>query len=188
MYVPAFIITFDHSRKAVIIAIRGTRSFSDLITDIDLDEMSFPSDVTSNKFTCHRGALRSALFIHKKLNELQVLKTAFHENPSYTLILSGHSLGGSIAAILGMLFRSEYPSLQCYSYAPLAVLSAEAIPKTFDFVFSVVVGDDLVPRLSAYSFKELIKQMYSSLEETQLPKVSILLHLLNTIFACLENF
>lgn len=170
---PAFVITLDHAKKAIIIAIRGTRSFSDLITDIDGEEMSFPVETTALKLKCHRGALRSALFIHKKICDLNILKIAFAENISYTLVLTGHSLGGSIAAILSLLLHPEYPSLQCYSYAPLAVFSANGVPRTLDFVFTIVVGDDMVPRLSVHSCKELMVQLYKSLEETQIPKVNI---------------
>lgn len=135
--------------------------------------MNIPIGVSTDRVKCHRGTLRSALFIKKKIDELQILQTAFMEHPSYTLIMTGHSLGGSIAAVLGILLRPDYPGLQCYCYAPLRVLSAAGIVKTFDFVFSVVVEDDITPRLSACSYKKLMKELYTSLEKTQFPKVNL---------------
>ncbi|GIX66533.1 diacylglycerol lipase-beta [Caerostris extrusa] len=170
---PAFYIAIDHAKKYVVIAIRGTRSFSDLITDINAETLYFPSE-SKDKFKCHRGALRSALFVQNKIKDLNILERAFTENPTYTLALTGHSLGGSIAVILALLLRSQYPNLQCYAYGPLATLSGLGLPETLKYVLSVVVGEDMAPRLSATSCNELRTQLIGSLRESGASKYQIL--------------
>jgi len=35
----------------------------------------------------------------------------------YKLVLTGHSLGGGIAAILAILMKQDYPDLRCFSFA-----------------------------------------------------------------------
>ncbi|CAL1266173.1 unnamed protein product [Larinioides sclopetarius] len=170
---PAFYVAVNHARKYIVIAIRGTRSFSDLITDIDAETLYFPSE-GKHKFKCHRGALRSALYLQNKLKELNILERAFLENPTYSLALTGHSLGGSIAAILALLLRPKYPNLQCYSYGPLATLSSLGIVETLENVLTVVIGEDLAPRLSASSCNELRNQLIGSLRESGAPKYKIL--------------
>ncbi|XP_035233788.1 sn1-specific diacylglycerol lipase alpha-like [Stegodyphus dumicola] len=170
---PAFYVAVDHQKKYIIIAIRGTRSFSDLLTVINAEIQDFPSEDTASSFKCHRGVLHSALFLEKKLNDLNILEVALAENPSYAIGITGHCLGGSIAAVLGLMLRPKYPNLQCFIYAPLAVLSVEMIPNTLDFIFTIVVGDDIVPCLCANSCKKLLAEILRSLEETKIPKYKI---------------
>ncbi|KAF8793724.1 Sn1-specific diacylglycerol lipase alpha like protein [Argiope bruennichi] len=170
---PAFYVAVNHARKYVVIAIRGTRSFSDLLTDIDAETLYFPLE-GKHKFKCHRGALRSALYLQNKLDELNILERAFSENPTYSLALTGHSLGGSIASILALLLRPKYPDLQCYAYGPMANLSSLGVVETLESVLTVVIGEDMAPRLSASSCNELRKQLIDSLRETDTPKYKIL--------------
>ncbi|XP_054707771.1 diacylglycerol lipase-beta-like isoform X2 [Uloborus diversus] len=174
IYEPAFYIVIDHAKKSIVIAIRGTMSFSDLVTDIDAEVQPFPSHTSDSKFKCHRGFLRSALCLQKKINDLGVLETATMENPTYVLVLTGHSLGGSIASLLGLLLKPRYPDLQCYIYAPMAAISSEGIPETLNFVLSVVVGDDAVPCLNTESCKVLRTELIKALEDTDVPKYKIL--------------
>ncbi|XP_035227657.1 sn1-specific diacylglycerol lipase alpha-like isoform X1 [Stegodyphus dumicola] len=171
---PAFYIAVDHQTKYIIVAICGSRSFSDLLTVINGEEQDFPLKDSPSNYKCHRGVLSSALFLQKKLNDLNVLNVAVAENPSYNIGITGHSLGGSIAAVLGLILHPQYPKLQCFVFAPLAVLTAGVVPDTLDFVFTVVVGDDIVPRLCANSCKELRMEIIKSLEETKIPKYKII--------------
>ncbi|PRD22372.1 UNVERIFIED_CONTAM: Dagla [Trichonephila clavipes] len=171
---PAFYVAIDHVKKYIIIAVRGTRSISDLLTDIDAETLYFPLE-SKRKFKCHRGALRSALFVQNKINELNILERAFTENPNYTLALTGHSLGGSIAAILALLLRPQYPNLQCYTYGPLAICTASGLPETLDCILSIVVGEDMAPRLCANSCNELRDQLIESLKSSNTPKYQVLI-------------
>jgi len=38
--------------------------------------------------------------------------------PDYNLLITGHSLGAGVAAILAFLMREKYPNLYCYSFSP----------------------------------------------------------------------
>lgn len=37
---------------------------------------------------------------------------------NYKLIITGHSLGAGVAAILAVLLKPAYPYLHCYAYSP----------------------------------------------------------------------
>ncbi|KAG8191755.1 hypothetical protein JTE90_008818 [Oedothorax gibbosus] len=168
---PAFYVAVSHPRKTLVVAVRGTMSFSDLMTDIDAGHQDFPN----MGFRCHRGALLSAMFVQKRLQETGVLQNFFAENPTYTLALTGHSLGGSVAALLSLLLRPTYPNLQCYAFGPLAAISAPGIQIMLPGVMSVVVGEDMAPRLSAKSCIEMREQLMESLRECRQPKFKILI-------------
>ena len=61
----------------------------------------------------------------------------------------GHSLGAGTAALLATHLRSIYKNTYCWAYAPPGGLCSRNLAFTMnDFVTSVVVGKDIVPRLS----------------------------------------
>lgn len=71
-------------------------------------------------------------------------------------MITGHSLGGGTAVILSLKLRSRYPNLRCISYSPPGGLISKNLAEfTKKFVMSVVVGDDIVPRLSLHSIHTL---------------------------------
>ncbi|XP_015903943.1 diacylglycerol lipase-beta [Parasteatoda tepidariorum] len=174
IYEPAFYVALDHQKKSIIIAIRGTGSFSDIITDIDAEPLCLPSE--DRPFVkCHRGALRSAVYIQKKIDDTNVLVVTINENPSYTLVVTGHSLGGSTAAVLGFLLKPKYPNLQCYIYGPMGTISFSGLEDSLDFIFTVVVGDDMSPRLCGEAGRKLRKEIIESLKECKVPKYRLLM-------------
>lgn len=48
-----------------------------------------------------------------------------------------------------LLFRQSYPEVKCYAFSPPGcVISEHGQPEMEQHVLSVIVGDDLVPRIS----------------------------------------
>jgi hypothetical protein len=89
----------------------------------------------------------------------------------YRLMLVGHSLGGGVCAILGLLLREQFPSLHCMVYSPPGcIFSREMAEKSNEFVTSVVPGKDMVPRLSWHSCKVLRAQMIEMLRRSKTNK------------------
>lgn len=87
----------------------------------------------------------------------------------------GHSLGAGTAAILAMLLRPSYPDLFCYAFSPPgATLSLPAARYVRDFVISVVIGKDMIPRLSLYTMEDLRNKIMAVIKYSTTPKWKIL--------------
>ena len=71
-------------------------------------------------------------------------------------MVTGHSLGAGVATILSLKLKSDYPDIRCIAYSPPGGLVSERLSEyTKSFVLSVVVGDDIIPRLGVYSIHSL---------------------------------
>ena len=67
-------------------------------------------------------------------------------------MVTGYSLGAGVAAMLSIKLRDSYPRVRCIAYGPPGGLfSVEMADLTKSFVMSVVLGDDILPRLSLRS-------------------------------------
>lgn len=90
----------------------------------------------------------------------------------FGLTLVGHSLGGGTAAILGILLRPEYPDVECFTYGPPGgLLSEPAQIYTQEFVTSVVVGKDVVPRIGLNQMESLRSDLMHAIKRSVDPKV-----------------
>ena len=86
----------------------------------------------------------------------------------YDLLIVGHSYGAGksktkvkktilnfklfkkkgVGAILSILLKQAYPSLKCYSFSPLGgILSESCMRETKQFITTVILGKDMIPRL-----------------------------------------
>uniref|UniRef100_A0A672JK53 sn-1-specific diacylglycerol lipase n=1 Tax=Salarias fasciatus TaxID=181472 RepID=A0A672JK53_SALFA len=93
----------------------------------------------------------------------------------YGLVIVGHSLGAGTAAILSFLLRPQYPTLHCYSYSPPGgLLSEDAMDYSKEFVTSVVLGKDLVPRLGLSQLEGFRRHLLEVLQKSNKPKWRII--------------
>uniref|UniRef100_A0A674BU65 Diacylglycerol lipase-beta n=1 Tax=Salmo trutta TaxID=8032 RepID=A0A674BU65_SALTR len=146
IYEIPFFVALDHKREAVLVAIRGTLSLRDLLTDLSADCENLPVEGVSGTCYAHKGMSQAAGYIYKKLLNDGILNQAFTIAPEYKLVITGHSLGGGTASLLAILLRSSFPSLQCYAFSPPGGLMSKALAEySKDFVVSVVLGKDLNP-------------------------------------------
>ncbi|ELR14039.1 lipase [Acanthamoeba castellanii str. Neff] len=129
---PGHYMAYDHSRKTVVIAIRGTFHLRDALTDLVASYEPFEDGVA------HCGILHTA---QKKLELLEpFLIEALRAHPDYGLVIVGHSLGAGAASLLTILLHN---------------ISLDLAKKYRHLITSYVMGDDLVPRLSYGSMEEL---------------------------------
>ncbi|CAL4085355.1 unnamed protein product [Meganyctiphanes norvegica] len=170
-----FFVAIDHETKNVIIAIRGTLSLQDAITDLAAQCTEVKAPGLPENCLTHKGMEKSAQFVLKRLRESGALNDAFSRVNDYGLVITGHSLGAGAAVLLAALMRPEYPNIKCFAFSPPGGLcSKEFSQATQSFVMSVIVGDDLVPRLSLRSLHDLKSKIISSLERCRLPKYRVL--------------
>lgn len=156
-YDPSFFIAIDRKNRAVVVTFRGTLSISDALTDLLCDHE--PYEIFGTKGKVHIGFREAARRLAPRLETLigqalGKLSSAEYDRPiPLSLILTGHSLGGAVATALTVHWLASGSfrgiRLRCYAYAAPCVfsypLASHSVLK--DAIRSVVIGDDLVPRL-----------------------------------------
>lgn len=112
-------ISLDHEAKAVVLACRGTLGFEDVLADLtcDYDNLIW----RGRAYRVHKGVHASArrLLFGDDGRVLVTLKEALLEFPDYGLVLCGHSLGGGVTSLLGVMLSEPNPD------GPGFVISAE---------------------------------------------------------------
>ncbi|EEH22087.2 hypothetical protein PABG_04298 [Paracoccidioides brasiliensis Pb03] len=96
-------LSLDHASKAVVLTLRGTWGFEDILTDMtcDYDDLYW----LGKTWQVHKGMHASA----RRLLEgggrrvMVTMRAALEEFPEYGVIFCGHSLGGGVAALLATL-------------------------------------------------------------------------------------
>lgn len=96
-------LCLDHESKAVVLTLRGTWGFEDILTDMtcDYDDLMWQG----KSWKVHKGMHASA----KRLLEggggrvMITIRAALEEFPGYGVVLCGHSLGGGVAALLATM-------------------------------------------------------------------------------------
>lgn len=180
VYETPFFVAVDHAKKKVVISIRGTLSPKDALTDLTGDSERLPVEGQHGTWLGHKGMVYSAEYIKKKLETEMILSQAFGRDLSkgtmhYGLVIVGHSLGAGTAAILSFLLRPQYPTLHCYSYSPPGgLLSEDAMEYSKEFVTSVVLGKDLVPRLGLSQLEGFRRHLLEVLQKSNKPKWRII--------------
>ncbi|KAG8008947.1 Sn1-specific diacylglycerol lipase beta [Nibea albiflora] len=176
IYEIPFFVALDHKREAVLVAVRGTLSLKDVLTDLSAECENLPIEGVSGACYAHKGICQAASYIYKKLVNDGILNQAFSIAPEYKLVITGHSLGAGTASLLAILLRNSFPTLQCYSFSPPGGLLSKALADySKDFVVSVVLGKDLVPRLSIPNMEDLKRRILKIVSNCSKPKYRILL-------------
>ncbi|XP_035998423.1 diacylglycerol lipase-beta [Fundulus heteroclitus] len=176
IYEIPFFVALDHKREAVLVAVRGTLSLKDVLTDLSAECENLQVEGVSGACYAHKGMCQAAGYIYKKLINDGILSQAFSIAPEYKLVVTGHSLGAGTAALLAILLRSSYPTLRCYSFSPPGGLLSKALADySKDFIVSVVLGKDLVPRLSIPNMEDLKRRILKIVTNCNKPKYRILL-------------
>ena len=100
MFQPSCFIALDHDRRWVVLAIRGTMHSGDALTDSCADAVAFLTGYA------HAGMCAAAWQLAKQ--QLPKIAQALAANPTYDLVMTGHSMGGGVAALMAMLLPSVF--------------------------------------------------------------------------------
>ena len=147
----------DNTSKSLVIAIRGTLSFEDCITNAHIEAKNLGFIGLADHYS-HSGFLDAALNIFNELEHKKVLENFFLFHPEFNLVLCGHSLGAATAALLAIMLRKSY-RLKCFSYGIPLCIDTKLAESCSDYITSIVYQNDLVCRLSLQSLFKLKESM-----------------------------
>lgn len=138
------IVEIDEQNQCQWIAIRGSSNLKNWILDLDYIEHRFQSENRKDDpliANFHTGFYQGAMSIYKAI--LPELKQ------NYATHVTGHSLGGAIAAILMILLHhQDYPIAQCITFGQPKITNKIGA-KEFDNLplLRVINQQDVVPSL-----------------------------------------
>lgn len=156
---PAYFVARCDRRGEVVLAVRGTRSVADALTNADATTAPFEAGGASG--LAHAGLVEST---NAFLADGGVLDRVFawvEEFGASRLVLVGHSLGAGAAGLLAMRLAGDTrlgdAEVRAFCFAPPAAVCAELRGPggAAAGVTSVLLGDDPVPRASLRSFEDL---------------------------------
>ncbi|KAG8433079.1 hypothetical protein GDO86_017384 [Hymenochirus boettgeri] len=176
IYEIPFFVAIDHKTEAIIVAVRGTLSLEDVLTDLSADCETLHIEGVAGDLYAHKGITQAASYVYKKLINDGILNQAFTTAPEYKLVIVGHSLGAGAAAVLAVMLRNSFPTLICYAFSPPGgLLSKDLADHSKNFIISIILGKDLVTRLSLPNMEDLKNKILRMVVNCNRPKYQILL-------------
>ncbi|XP_008822224.1 sn1-specific diacylglycerol lipase beta isoform X1 [Nannospalax galili] len=177
VYELPFLVALDHRKEAIVVAVRGTMSLQDVLTDLSAESESLELDIELQDCVAHKGIAQAARYIYRRLTNDGILSQAFSVAPEYRLVLVGHSLGAGVSALLAIMLRRAYPQVHAYAFSPpRGLLSKSLYEYSKDFIVSLVLGMDVIPRLSVTNMEDLKRRILRVIANCNKPKYKILLH------------
>jgi len=150
----------NHDKKEVVLAIKGTSSVSDVLTD--LVGKAIPHTLADGKLVrCHEGMHTAATMM---VEDTQHMIETFFRPPGYKVKICGHSLGAGVSCLLGVFLKSRGIDVEVMAFATPACLSYEASLECRDYVTSIINNSDCVPRVSLVNIRTLNK-LFLKLDE-----------------------
>lgn len=179
---PASALFVNEEQKIACVAVRGTSTIHDVVTDIRQVPVPFPdteptkadegwTTVFRGKGVAACGMAGAALTLYRE----HIDSLLFLAKRGYKVRLTGHSLGGAVATLLGMLVYRDlerecsnlFPEtsdevvsvLRVYSFGTPSCVDEQLAEDVSSFVTTVVLHDDCVPRLTPSSCRGLLKHL-----------------------------
>jgi len=105
-------VALDDERKEIVVAFRGSQQIADFLTDGNLLLIPFTSPgVTLNSTDlaeAHAGFLIAYNSVSRSV--VSTVRAQLEVHPDYSIVSTGHSLGGALASIGSVSLKSHFPS------------------------------------------------------------------------------
>ncbi|XP_031406330.1 uncharacterized protein LOC116214946 [Punica granatum] len=198
----AYFIVVLHDLQTVVIAVRGTETPEDLLTDGLCKECPLSSEdldglINSNQVKLnarqdiessfphygHSGIVEAVRDLFLQIDgspvddsgDIESTQTGFLsslmgsgcECDGYSIRIVGHSLGGSIASMLGIRLYHRYPNLHVYTYGSLPCVDLTVANSCTEFITSIVYDNEFSARLSVGSVLRLRAAALRALSQDQ---------------------
>ncbi|KAF9456127.1 Alpha/Beta hydrolase protein [Collybia nuda] len=112
-------IAVDDTKREYIIAYHGTKSVNDIMDDLKITLSSFSvSGITVPEAVMIHTGFRDVYFRNKRHDILiNLLTKEFERNSGYSIVTTGHSLGGALASISGVILHRKFKvPVKIYTY------------------------------------------------------------------------
>ncbi|GKY95620.1 hypothetical protein MPSEU_000523300 [Mayamaea pseudoterrestris] len=154
----AHYIAISKERKTVLISIKGSSGFEDMLTDCCGQSIKhtlvgpFIRDGPTQIYG-HEGILAAA---NRLAIDVEILIEELILPNRYKIFITGHSLGAGVAALLGVMLRARFPAflddqgdqLKVVAFASPPVLDHDAALACSSFCTTIVNNSDVVARAS----------------------------------------
>lgn len=145
---PAYYIARDAEHNSIVLAVRGTLTLKDVLTDFCASTINFDErgKGQGGKYRAHSGMVDAAAHIASKAGD--IVKNELNANPEYKLVIVGHSLGGGVAAIITAMWQRRFRDrIRSIGYGNPCIFPLD-LTKAFDNLISVEARGDRVATLS----------------------------------------
>jgi hypothetical protein len=185
---PASALFLHEERKIACLSIRGTATINDVITDIRQMPVPFPDndpehtvekeDDWTSIFQGQGVALNGMASAAINLFREHIDSLVSLAKQGYRIRITGHSLGGGVATMIGILVLrhleryteltnslksgttlEESDLLRVYAYGTPSCVDAKLADSVDSFVTTVILHDDVFPRLTPTSCRGLLKHL-----------------------------
>jgi predicted lipase len=95
-------VVVDSTNRKIVVSFRGSKSVRNWLANINFD--AIPTDLCP-ACTVHQGFWKSWLEARPRI--LAAVKTAVAQNPGFSIVSSGHSLGGALATLCAANLRND---------------------------------------------------------------------------------